>query len=443
MSLFTKNADPLALSTITPELKKARAADSAAFAIQAMLMVALLTSLPSLIPLLGISASKIALVVLALSAFSAAGSVVITIVASKTSSAFAIRVALALLILASFGLTFGPASPGNSKLPVFIICTIFYGFAVGALDATTNMQAVAIQRRYGRVILNSFHAVWSAGAIVGSLVVSLGQWAAGKMVFGPTADGDPYLYQRYMWTMVTLILLLTIVIFIISPKMLKYGHEEDETSAEVKKKFHPPMKIFAALCAAMVFFYTIDFGIQNWSAVFLTDIEHADKAIAPLGLSCYMVLGMIARIVADRLARRFGESRTLFVASIISLIGMVIVLLAKSPVVAVVGFAIVGCGVPITAPLCFSTAGYLVPMEQLDEAIGRLNLFNYIGTLLGGGVVGLISQGNMKVAMIFPLVMCVALVCLSPFFRRPTNLEAVEEGDKVDVGDIKLTNVLK
>ena len=70
-------------------------------------------------------------------------------------------------------------------------------------------------------------------------------------------------------------------------------------------------------------------------------------------------------------------------------------------------------------------------MEQLDEAIGRLNLFNYIGTLLGGGVVGLISQGNMKVAMIFPLVMCVALVCLSPFFRRPTNLEAVEEGDKV------------
>ncbi|WP_338125105.1 MFS transporter, partial [Lawsonella clevelandensis] len=143
MSLFTKNADPLALSTITPELKKARAADSVAFAIQAMLMVALLTSLPSLMPLLGISASKIALVVLALSAFSAAGSVVITIVASKTSSAFAIRVALALLILASFGLTFGPASPGNSKLPVFIICTIFYGFAVGALDATTNMQAVA------------------------------------------------------------------------------------------------------------------------------------------------------------------------------------------------------------------------------------------------------------------------------------------------------------
>lgn len=430
-------------TAITPELRKSRISAACAFGVHAMLLVALVTSLPSLVPILGLELRHVAYVVLALSIIAAVGSTLMTLVAKRTSSAFSIRIALGMLVVSGLFLAFTPAASESARLPLFCAAILIYGLSVGSIDATTNMQAVAIQRRYGRVILNSFHAVWSAGAIVGSLVVSLGQWAAGKMGFGPTADGDPYLYQRYMWTMVTLILLLTIVIFIISPKMLKYGHEEDETSAEVKKKFHPPMKIFAALCAAMVFFYTIDFGIQNWSAVFLTDIEHADKAIAPLGLSCYMVLGMIARIVADRLARRFGESRTLFVASIISLIGMVIVLLAKSPVVAVVGFAIVGCGVPITAPLCFSTAGYLVPMEQLDEAIGRLNLFNYIGTLLGGGVVGLISQGNMKVAMIFPLVMCVALVCLSPFFRRPTNLEAVEEGDKVDVGDIKLTNVLK
>ncbi len=418
-------------TAITPELRKSRISAACAFGVHAMLLVALVTSLPSLVPILGLELRHVAYVVLALSIIAAVGSTLMTLVAKRTSSAFSIRIALGMLVVSGLFLAFTPAASESARLPLFCAAILIYGLSVGSIDATTNMQAVAIQRRYGRVILNSFHAVWSAGAIVGSLVVSLGQWAAGKMGFGPTADGDPYLYQRYMWTMLTLIILLTIVIFIISPKMLKYGHEEDETSADVKKKFNPPMKIFAALCAAMVFFYTIDFGIQNWSAVFLTDIEHADKAIAPLGLSCYMVLGMIARIVADRLARRFGESRTLFVASIISLIGMVIVLLAKSPVVAVVGFAIVGCGVPITAPLCFSTAGYLVPMEQLDEAIGRLNLFNYIGTLLGGGVVGLISQGNMKVAMIFPLVMCVALVCLSPFFRRPTNLEAVEEGDKV------------
>ena len=406
-------------TAITPELRKSRISAACAFGVHAMLLVALVTSLPSLVPILGLELRHVAYVVLALSIIAAVGSTLMTLVAKRTSSAFSIRIALGMLVVSGLFLAFTPAASESARLPLFCAAILIYGLSVGSIDATTNMQAVAIQRRYGRVILNSFHAVWSAGAIVGSLVVSLGQWAAGKMGFGPTADGDPYLYQRYMWTMLTLIILLTIVIFIISPKMLKYGHEEDETSADVKKKFNPPMKIFAALCAAMVFFYTIDFGIQNWSAVFLTDIEHADKAIAPLGLSCYMVLGMIARIVADRLARRFGESRTLFVASIISLIGMVIVLLAKSPVVAVVGFAIVGCGVPITAPLCFSTAGYMVPINQMDEAVGRLNLFNYAGTVFGGGIVGLIAGDNLKIAMIFPLVMAILLLLTSPSFKKP------------------------
>lgn len=427
MSLFTKNADPLALSTITPELKKARAADSAAFAIQAMLMVALLTSLPSLIPLLGISASKIALVVLALSAFSAAGSVVITIVASKTSSAFAIRVALALLILASFGLTFGPASPGNSKLPVFIICTIFYGFAVGALDATTNMQAVAIQRRYGRVILNSFHAVWSVGAIIGSLLVSAGQAIGDMAGFGPNKNSagdvvsDPYLYPRYMWTMITVVLILAVVSLIISPKMLEYGREKDSMVDEQgnKIKFAAPMKAFAALCAAMAFFYAIDFGIQNWSPLYLEQLLEADKATAPLGVTVYTIFGLIARSLADRVVNKLGEVKTLALAAVVSIIGMIVVLTASNAIVAVVGFAIVGCGVPITAPLCFSTAGYMVPINQMDEAVGRLNLFNYAGTVFGGGIVGLIAGDNLKIAMIFPLVMAILLLLTSPSFKKP------------------------
>ena len=44
-----------------------------------------------------------------------------------------------------------------------------YGVGVGGVDASTNMQAVALQHRYGRSILTSFHAAWSAGGIVGSL----------------------------------------------------------------------------------------------------------------------------------------------------------------------------------------------------------------------------------------------------------------------------------
>ena len=43
-----------------------------------------------------------------------------------------------------------------------------YGVALGAVDATTNMQAVAVERRYRRTILPSFHGAWTFGGLIGA-----------------------------------------------------------------------------------------------------------------------------------------------------------------------------------------------------------------------------------------------------------------------------------
>lgn len=417
--------------TITPELRTSRIAASIAFAVHAMLLVALVTSLPSLVPILNIELNQVAYIVLALSIIAAVGSTLTTLLAKKTSSAFAIRIALGQLVVSGLILAFAPAAPDNARLPLFIVAIVVYGLTVGSIDATTNMQAVAIQRRYGRVILNSFHATWSVGAIVGSLLVSAGQAIGDLIGKGPVKDAagtvieDPYLYPRYMWTMITVVIIIAIVAIVIAPKMLSYGKEKDALVDEKGNKipFAAPKKAFAVLCAAMAFFYAIDFGLQNWSPLYLEQILMADKAVAPLGVAVYTIFGLIARMSADFIVRRFGETKTLAAAATVSIIGMIIVLTAHSPIIAVVGFAIVGCGVPITAPLCFSTAGFMVPISQMDEAVGRLNLFNYAGTVFGGGIVGLISRGNLKLAMIFPLVMAVLLLFTSPAFKRPERVE--------------------
>jgi len=417
--------------TITPELRQARIAASAAFAVHAMLLVALVTSLPSLVPILDIKLSQVAYIVLALSIIAAVGSTLTTLLAKKTSSAFAIRLALGQLVVSGLILAFTPAASDNARLPLFIVAIVVYGLTVGSIDATTNMQAVAIQRRYGRVILNSFHATWSIGAIVGSLLVSAGQAIGDLVGKGPIKDAagnvieDPYLYPRYMWTMIVVVIIIVVVALIIAPKMLSYGKEKDAMVDEEGNKipFAAPMKAFAVLCAAMAFFYAIDFGLQNWSPLYLEQVLMADKAVAPLGVAFYTVFGLIARLSADKIVNRFGETKTLAGAATISIIGMIIVLTASSPIVAVAGFAIVGCGVPITAPLCFSTAGYMVPLSQMDEAVGRLNLFNYAGTVFGGGIVGLISRGNLKLAMVFPLIMAILLLFTAPAFKRPAVIE--------------------
>ena len=44
------------------------------------------------------------------------------------------------------------------------------GRGLGVVDATTNMQGVALEHRYGRPILPSFHGAWTLGGLIGASV---------------------------------------------------------------------------------------------------------------------------------------------------------------------------------------------------------------------------------------------------------------------------------
>lgn len=66
---------------------------------------------------------------------------------------------------------------GTASGWVVLASAMFLAGAMDALvDVAQNAHALRVQRRYGRSILNSFHAVWSAGAVLGGL---MGSAAAG------------------------------------------------------------------------------------------------------------------------------------------------------------------------------------------------------------------------------------------------------------------------
>ena len=91
--------------------------------------------------------------------------------------------------------------------------------------------------------------------------------------------------------------------------------------------------------------------------------------------------------------------------------------LAPSSVVAIAGFLVVGLGVPVVAPLCFSAAGRLAPSGQVDDVVARINLFNYVGTLVGGAIVGGVAAAtSLRIGFVVPLLFAVGLVLLAPAF---------------------------
>ncbi|TQF66327.1 MFS transporter [Rhodococcus spelaei] len=377
----------------TPAQRAARVSTAVAFGLQGFFLAVLLTQLPQFKDRFGFDDTTIVIAVVTVSLVAGVGSVLAEYVATRATSKTTLRAGLAVIAVAGIGIGL------SNSTALFFAGFAVYGIGLGMVDAAANMQAVAIQHRYGRSILSSFHAVWSIGAIIGALFVSA---SSALEVSLPVS-----------------ILVAAVVVAIgtaaLGPRLLATGPEVTSSAAT---PLVIPWRPFLALGAAMALFFAIDFSVGNWSALYLKDLLLASASTAALAVAAYQGAGLVSRLTGDYWVRKYGEIAVVRVGAGIASVGLVVVVFAQSPAMAIAGFLIVGLGAPVVAPLCFSAAGRLAPPEQTDAVIARLNLFNYAGTVIGGGIVGAVADlTNMRIGFAIPLVFAVGLILLAPAFR--------------------------
>lgn len=409
--------------------RSARLAVSVAFAAQGFLLAALLTQLPRYETRFQLTDSLVVTAVVIVSLIAGGGSVLADHIAKKTSSKSALVTGI--VLIAAAGAAIGLAQ----STPTFLVLLGVYGLGVGIVDAAANMQAVSIQHVYGRFILSSFHAAWSAGAIGGALFVAaavglgvsltITQFSAGVVV----ACALALFAGRFLPRTAT------------RDGVVK---SPDRTTTQVGSA--APARIMLALGSAMALFYAVDFSIANWSALYLRNVILSDAGTAALALAAYQCAALFSRTTGDRWVRRYGEKAVVRTGALIGFVGFVLVTIAQSPATAISGFLVVGIGVPVVAPLCFSAAGSWAAPGRVDAAVARINLFNYVGTLVGGGVVGaLAAVTDLRIGFVLPLVFVLALFALAPAFvpnarrtadytRRPPLVSTMKSDDETVTG---------
>ncbi|KAA8884754.1 MFS transporter [Nocardia colli] len=387
------------MSSIAPVLRGARIANSFAFGLQGFFFAVVLTQLPQQKDKFGLSDELIVGSVVLVSLLAGGGSVAAERLALRWSSRVTVRIGLLLIAITGTAVAF---APNTAVLMIGLSC---YGIAVGIVDASTNMQAVFIQHGYGKFVLSSFYAAWSAGSIIGALFVS----------------GCEALEVTLRESLLGAAGIVLVVGLLLGPRLL--GTQEAEAGPAEDVVEPPPVAFRAYLVfgIAMALVFAIDLAVGNWSALYLTDDLLASSATAALALAAYQGTSLVARLTGDLFVRRFGPRRVVRTAAAIGVVGLAIVIAAPGPIVAIVGFLIAGVGMPVIAPLCFSEAGNLTSGRGLDALIARLNLFNYAGTLVGGGVVGAVAAGfGHRIGFVIPLVFAAALIGLARVFHtRP------------------------
>ncbi len=380
--------------------RPARRAVAMAFGAQGLAYAVLVASLPGFKERFGIGDGVVTLVTLGICVMAGAGTVVADRIARGPGSRAVLVAGLGVVALAVLAIAL---APGRG---LFFLGFGLYGLGLGLVDAGTNMQAVALQRAYGRSILTGFYAAWSAAAIVGALAVIA--------------------YEALDLTQQLAIPVVTVLVALVALSVLRDGwRAHDVPLGPTAEQRHAartvPWSGILLLGAAVVAYFVVDSAAQIWSTIYLQDGLRAED-LAPLALAAYLATTLLSRLLGDLAVRRWGQVAVVRVAGLTGAVGLLAVVLAPGPAVAVVGFALTGLGLGAIAPLSFAAAGALAP-EHADAVVARLNGFNYVGAVLGGVLVGAIGVGSsLRLGFAVPLVLALVIVALAPAFgaRRTT-----------------------
>jgi len=377
---------------VAPRTRRARMGASAAFAVQGLCFAAVIARVPVLQTRFGLSDGQLTIILGAVPIVAGVGSVLAGVLAPRLGSGTVLRIA-------GLGVAAATAADGLvDRLPLLYASVACFGLFLGAVDATMNMQGVAVQRRYGRSILASCHAWWSIAAIVGSAAAiatanlartySLGGFLVGIGVAGALTS------------------------LLAGPHLLKKAEEADNpltAAVEAAEDTQGPSGIrvgrtVALIGIALMVMFIGDAAATSWGPLYLQNAVHAADRLVPAGLFAYLTFQFLGRTVADAIIGALGA------------VGTVIVGL-QTVVGAVVGFALIGAGLSVVVPLTFSAADALDPAGT-GTVIAKVNLFNYAGVVVGSILIGVIIDAvSYRVAFAVPGVLVLLILVLAPAFR--------------------------
>lgn len=179
-----------------------------------------------------------------------------------------------------------------------------------------------------------------------------------------------------------------------------------------------PLRPILVFGLVILLFYAADTGILTWSSVYLEDALDSTASVAPLAYGAYQAGALISRFGGDIVVRRVGATTVVAVGTVTGIAGLAVVVSAASSVMAIVGFFVAGLGLAILAPLSFAALAGAVPPTALDVAIARMNIANYLGAILGGGLIGAAaSADHLRWAFVIPLVLIPLVLLFARSFR--------------------------
>ena len=292
------------------------------------------------------------------------------------------------LIVTAGGLTAAAFAPSLYAL-VPAACLLGAGF--GIVDVAANAHGVAVEHRLGKPVLSALHGAWSFGLLAGAGIAA-GAAATGVGVraqFPTVAAG------------------VVVAAILLVPRLLPSAEDAAVDTA------HFALPRGALALPALLTFCSmfLESATMNWSAVFLSGPVHASAAVAAGGVAVYSAAMVAARLAGDPLTVRWGVAGLARRGGGLACAGTALALATRSPVPALVGFALVGAGCAALVPALFRVAA-TVPGVSSGAGIAAVATAGYTGGVVNGPAIGFLARGFGLTAAMSLLAVAGALIAV-------------------------------
>ncbi|WP_402463523.1 MFS transporter [Isoptericola aurantiacus] len=376
-------SDPVPTPFPGPVERRARAAVSALFLTNGALMANLLPRYPEIKDALELSNTTYGLSVIAFPAGAIVSGLAAGAVVRRIGSA---RTAAYGTLLTSLGVLVAGVAP---TLWLFVLALLFGGAMDALTDVGQNAHGLRVQRRYGRSIFNSLHALWSVGCVVG------GAMAAAAIAL-QVPLGVHLAVSGALFSAVALVALRSCLPGLDGAERAvdaDPAHPAEPTgvrSAAVRRR---TLFLLVAFVVVAISGAVVEEATNSWAAVYLADALDAPGAVAAAAFVAFMAAQFVGRATGDRFVDRFGQRAVARAGGALVAVATGLMLAFPSVPGTVVGFAAAGFGVATIVPAAMHAADEL-PGLRAGTGLTVVTWLMRLGFLATPPLVGLLSDAT-------------------------------------------------
>lgn len=295
------------------------------------------------------------------------------------------------LTLSAFAMPFGAGAM------VLSILLIIRGFGVSTIDLTANAITMDMERDTGLHLMSPLHAGYSAGLLIGGLAASVVFSLGGnfKIVWG--FAGFAFLVM----------LLATIRVGRTAPGTAISAEERTHSTLSLgvlKSRVNLLLAILTGLS------FTAEMLVAQFSALYLRDQRGFSSTVGALAVGALGLSMFVARMLNGPITARLTPRFALIAQTTISTGAGVVLIMASTPWLALVGALLAGIGLGGIIPTALNVVGTANP-TQTGAASGAILLAGYSCVAIAPTIAGRVATDiSLRGVMVMVAAVCAVMV---------------------------------